>query len=126
MSEEYQEFENFLRGFEPRRPRTLPLVSASRYDRRRLAAAALILIAVGSSLWSVFRSRRTKFADQRPVTVHEYGAGVIAPPMMSCRAWVRSALDGRGEFDAQTNAIARRTLPRFDRADSSLRALAKE
>jgi hypothetical protein len=38
----------------------------------------------------------------------------------------RAALEHPDEFNAQMNAAAPRTLPRFDREDSSLRALSRE
>jgi hypothetical protein len=126
MNEENQKFENFLRGFEPRLPRPLPVDSRSRYDWGRLVAAAMILTAVGASLSLVFRSPRARFADQHPAMAHESSDTLINTPMMSSPTLTRAALADRGEFDIETNHIAPGTLPRFDRTDSSLRALAKE
>jgi hypothetical protein len=126
MNGDEQKFENFLRGFEPRRPRPLPLVTGMWPDGRRLAAAAVMLLAAGWSLWVGFRSYRTKFADLHPVTMQERGSVASAVPMTSSVVLARAALEDQDQFDMQMNDIAPRTLPRFDRADSSLRALAKE
>jgi hypothetical protein len=126
MNGDDQKFENFLRGFEPCRPRPLPLVTGMWPDRRRLAAAAVMLIAVGGSLWVAFRSYRTRFADLHPVATQERGSVASAAPMISSVALARAALEDQDQFDMQMNDIAPRTLPRFDLADSSLRALAKE
>jgi hypothetical protein len=126
MNGDDQEFENFLRGFEPHRPRALPHVSGISHDKRRLAAAAVILVAVGGSLWMTARSSRTKSTNQSPVAMREHGNRPRIVPLSSTVALTRTALEDKGQFDAEMNDVAPRTMPRFDRADSSLRVLAKE
>jgi hypothetical protein len=126
MNGDDQRFENFLRGFEPRRPRPLPLAIGIWRDKRRLVAAAVILVAIGGSLWVGSRSARKNAAEQRPSMTHERADAAIVAPMMSCTVLTRAALEDQRHFDAQMNDIASRSLPRFDRTDSSLRALARE
>jgi hypothetical protein len=126
MNVDDQRLEEFLRGFEPRRPRPLPVVSGIWHDGRRLASAAVMLVAVGASLWMVFRSPQTKSADRRPVATQDHRGTTNAVRSISSTAWTRAALEDRDEFDAQMNDIAPRTLPRFDRPDSSLRGLATQ
>lgn len=126
MNGDDHKFEEFLRGFEPRRPRPLPLVTGISHDWRRLAAAAVIVIAAVASLHLGYRGPLTKHAEQHPASTQNNSGAVKILPVMSSTALTRAVLENSDQFDAQMNEIAVRTLPRFDRADSSLRALAKE
>lgn len=126
MSGDEQKFEEFLRAFEPRRPRPLPLTTGGWYHSRRLAAAAVVLMAIGASLWLSFRGSGTKFADQRPATTQDRRAAPMELALTSSMSLTDAALEDRNQFDKQMNEISPRTLPRLDRADSTLRALAKE
>jgi hypothetical protein len=126
MNADDRRFEEFLGGFEPHRPRPLPPVAVVWYEWRRLAAAAVILMAAGGSLYVGLRRPWAKYADQRPTATRERGGAKRVVPVTSSVTLTRAALEERNQFDAQMNDIARRTLPRFDRADSTLGALAKE
>lgn len=124
MNGDEEKFEEFLRGFEPRRPRPLPLATGISW--RRLAAAAVIVMAAGASLYLGYRDTWTKHPEEHRASTQNNSGLVKVLPVMSSTALTRAALEGGDRFDAQMNEIAARTLPRFDHADSSLRALAKE
>jgi hypothetical protein len=126
MNGDEEKFEEFLRGFEPRRPRPLPLATGISHDWRRLAAAAVIVIVTGASLRLGYRSPLTKHAGEHPASAQNPNGAVKVLPVMSSTAMTRAVLESSDQFDAQMNDIAARTLPRFSHADSSLRALAKE
>jgi hypothetical protein len=126
MNGDEQEFEEFLRAFEPRRPRSLPLVTSVRYEGRRLAAAAVVLMAIGASLWLGLRGFRTKSPDQHPAMTQVHRAVPMELRLTSSVGLTRAALEDQNQFGTRMNDIAPRTLPRFDRADGSLRTLAKE
>jgi hypothetical protein len=121
-----REFEEFLRGFQPQRPKALPAILAPRAGWRRWAAAALVLAAVGGSICIAFRGPRSS----RPTHLRPASAeSRVQPPPLPLNLsadLTRAALEHPDEFNAQMNAAAPRTLPRFDREDSSLRALSRE
>jgi hypothetical protein len=83
-------------------------------------------MAIGASLWLGLQGSKTKYAELRPAATQEQGGAMTDLLMMSSTALTRAALENQKQFDAQMNDIAPRTLPRFDRADSSMRILAKE
>jgi hypothetical protein len=126
MNGDEEKFQEFLRGFEPRRPRPLPLATGIWHDWRRLAAAAVIVLATGASLQLGYRGPLTKHAGEHPASGQNPSGAVKVLPRMSSAAMTRAVLEGSDRFDAQMNDIAARTLPRFNHTDSSLRALAKE
>ena len=126
MNTDDREFEEFLRGFEPQRPKALPAIRAPRAEWRRWAAAALVLAAVGGSFSIAFRGpRSSRPAHLRPASA---GSRMQPPPLpLNLSAELtRAALEHPDEFNAEMNAAAPRTLPRFDRKDSSLRALSRQ
>jgi hypothetical protein len=126
MNTDDREFEEFLRGFEPQRPGALPAIQAPRAEWRRWAAVALVLAAVGGSFRIAFRGPRiSASAHLRPASADSRVQPPPLPLNLSAEL-TRAALEHPDEFNAQMNAAAPRTLPRFDRADSSLRALSRE
>jgi hypothetical protein len=127
MDRPNDEFELFLREFEARRPRALIVPGASRsLWMSRLAAAAAISIALGSSLR--FFSRPTEWRKSRDDT--NTTSAKIAPrastPKLSTMALTRLALEDPARLDALLDASQQDRLPRFDRENSALRVLAKE
>jgi hypothetical protein len=126
MSADDQGFEEFLRGFEPMRPRPLPSVKNDTPDWQRLAAAAVLVVAVGGSLWVAARGPRPNVAQHVRLAPTRSLNETPAVRLNLSTALTRIALEDTERFDAQMNAAAQLTLPRFDRADSTLRALAKE
>ncbi len=126
MNGDEKKFEEFLRGFEPRRPRPLPLATGIWRDWRRLAAAAVIVIAAVASLYLGHRGSLTKHVDEHLANTRNHSVAVKILPVMSPTTLTRAVLESSDRFDEQMNEIAARTLPRFDHANSTLRALAKE
>jgi hypothetical protein len=124
MDRPNDQFELFLREFEPRRPRAL---TASRSIwTSRLAAAAAISIALGSSL--LFFSRPTEWRKSRDIA--NTASAKIVPKAsarkLSTMALTRLALEDPARLDALLDASQQDRLPRFDRENSALRVLTKE
>ena len=122
---EERKFESFFREFEPRRPRPLPLSGGAWRRWPRFAAAAALLVAAGgSALWVAHRNAQ----NNRPGAASEHAARavVVDRAPVSNVTLTRWALDDKEEFDLEMNAMAQRSLPGFERKDSTLRVLAKE
>jgi hypothetical protein len=126
MNADDRQFEEFLRGFEPQRPKALPSVQAPRHEWRRWAAAAAMVVAVGGSIWMTLRGPRAPALQHPRPAPTDSREQLPAPRLNLSTALARTALEHPAEFDAQMNAAAPLTLPRFDREDSSLRALSRE
>ena len=128
MEEHDEQFEDFLREFAPRRPRALPAVGAAAPAKwRRLAAAAAIAVAIGSSTWFVLRKPSPHQADRRlaPPVPSEQVAGSAAQPL-ALLPLTRLALTDPDRLDAELATASRTVLPDLRRSDSTLRVLAKE
>jgi hypothetical protein len=129
MDRHDEQFENFLREFEPCRPRALPdavHVEAPVWTRR-LAAAAVLTVAAGASLW--FLGRNSPRGQTAEVIATEQVTAPLAPAarkISSAWALTRLALEDPARLDASLDASGGSHLPRFDREDSVLRILAKE
>ena len=114
-------FENFLREFEPLRPRALPGGSVSNLQWRRFAAAAVLVLSLGSVTWFGFHNNRPTTAPpstdqtQREEEWRKF----------SLIQWTRLAEEDPRGFDAELNEASRESLPGFHEVNSSLRALAK-
>ncbi len=122
-----EQFEEYLREFQPRRPRALPEPAIHRQvSLRRLAAAVMITIALSAGLWSV-RQKPTgqeagNVTNNRPVAPQKQ----TRQRALSIVALTRLALENPAGLDAAPEAAQEYRLPRFDRKDSALRILAKE
>ena len=115
MDRRDEQFEAFLREFQPRRPRALPVVTrAGLVWVRRLAAAAVVLVAVGISFLALSRKLSAPNATKRE------GSN------LSPAALTRLALEDPARLDAVLDSSPRSVLPRFDGKNSALRVLAKE
>jgi hypothetical protein len=125
MNGDEQKFEEFLRGFEPRRPQPLPSVAVAQYEWRRLAATAVIFAAVGGSAYVGFRSSRTKFAEQRPAATQKRYGAIRAVSLTSSVALTRIALGDIHQFDVEIDELAPLTFPCCEGPNSSLAPLAK-
>jgi len=122
-----EQFEEYLREFQPRRPRALPGPAIHRQVwPRRLAAAAAITIALGAWLCSV----RQKPAGQeaRNVTSNRPVVSEQQRPRrpLSIVVLTHLAVENPAGLDAALVAAQKNRLPRFDRKDSALRILGKE
>jgi hypothetical protein len=122
-----EQFELFLHEFQPRRPRVLPEIGASRLVwMRRLAAAAVMTAALGASSW--FLSRTPVWRESQSVTK---APSAILPtrastPKLSAIVLTRIAVEDPAHLDALLDASEQNRLPRFDKENSALHVLAKE
>ena len=116
-----EQFESYLREFEPRRPRALELKRQSAVDSwRRLAAAAGVMIALGTSLWLVLHSParqgfQTVSADKEAVRIR-----------LSIVPLTKLAETDPTQLDAELATASRQVLPDFRAEESTLRVLAKK
>jgi hypothetical protein len=115
------QFENYLREFEPRRPRALELKRQSAVDSwRRLAAAAGVMIALGTSLWLALHSParqgfQTVSADKEAVRIR-----------LSIVPLTKLAETDPTQLDAELATASRRVLPDFRGEESTLQVLARK
>jgi hypothetical protein len=127
MENDVQKFEEFLSEFQPRRPRALPdrLVPKTTWTRR-LAAAAVVTLALGASLWIVRGKRGSgegQIVSVKAVAVPDRIPMAQELPVI---ALTQMALHDPEQFDAALAEASRRMLPDFRGRDSTLRVLAKE
>jgi hypothetical protein len=121
-----ERFEDYLREFTPRAPGALPVQGAAgRESWRRWAAAAGLLLAVGTSLWLATRhgtevTRKLRI-DQGPIVE-------TVPVAAHLTLWRlnQAAQAEPTRFDAQLAEESRAVLPDFRGEASTLRVLAKE
>lgn len=125
MTHDNEEFEQFLRGFAPRRPRPLPMVDPVRYQRRRLIAAAILIAVAGGSAW-LAATHKTPGSGRQVASAGaaDGRTGSLAP--VSSIALTRLALDDRSAFEAQMDRLAPLTFPCCVGPKSTLAALATE
>jgi len=117
-----EKFENYLREFEPRRPRAFgePKRRSAPVSWRRLAAAAGVMIALGTSLWLVLHSPRrqgfqTISADNAAVRIR-----------LSIVPLTKLAEADPAQLDAEMAIASRQVLPDFRAEESTLRVLANK
>jgi hypothetical protein len=126
MKKNDEQFESFLREFEPREPRPLPVTASDATWRRRLLAAAVVLLAGSGSLWlAMRRTSETKSPTTQNAPVPRPDA-TPAIPKLSLLALTRMAQDDPQKFDATLDAESRTILPGFQGKGSALAPLAKE
>jgi hypothetical protein len=117
--------EAYLREFELRRPRPLQPADVAWHARHRLAAAAALIVALCAiSVW-LARHRESKRGNTQSAALS------VATPLTPGHApstieLTRAALDDGREFDHEMDSLAQRSLPGFERKDSTLRVLAKD
>jgi hypothetical protein len=121
-----KQFETYLLEFQPRCPPALPeTVIHRRVSLRRLAAAAVVTIALGASLW--FVGNRNEWSGGE---LGEKNAAVpetkSAPPPLSLLPLTQLALRNPEKLEAELARASRRVLPDFRGSESTLRVLAKE
>jgi hypothetical protein len=126
MNGDDRKFEEFLREFEPRSPRPLPSVAVPREFWRRFAAAAVILLAAGVAMWMCIGQLGKKNVPRNAEVGRHIPTAVISVRAISSTMLTRAALEDRQQFENETDALARSSLPAFDQSDSTLGALAKE
>ena len=123
------QFENYLREFEPRKPRALPS-SQNLADGgwRRFAAAAILLAACSASVWFAWPSRPVAAPDLGVLSTLplEALAQQKRPSHPSLIVLTRLAANEPQNFEVTLNEQSRQELPRLDQPSSALRVLAKE
>jgi hypothetical protein len=118
-----EKFENYLREFEPRKPRTLPMVAALPSPWRRLAAAAVFAVACGGSLWIGLHEKQVG-SDSR--------TAIKQVPFETKSTWkvkitlTNRALENPASFEAALIEEASTRLPGLSGRESTLSVLAKE
>ena len=121
-----EQFEAFLREFEPRRPRALSFGNAAKlWVLRRLAAAAVILTA-SAFLWFLSQALRFSASDKYTRTNSHAPSSELSSAELSTVVLTRLALEDPSRFEALLDSSASNALPRFDRKNSALYVLAKE
>lgn len=120
-----QQFEDYLHEFCPKTLRTLPAPARVSMKWRRLAAAAVIVLACGASLWFVVRKQPALHRAER----REANAIGLRTPLiqrMPVLMLERVALENPEQLDMILQRASRGSLPSFTSPDSTLRVLAKE
>jgi hypothetical protein len=129
VERENERFESYLREFQARDPRPLPQVGACadaflRY--RRLAAAAALVLACGTSGWLALRRR------ERPISTTNHSSGAYVARIKDPAAigsdvrWTQLALERPAELDAALAKAPGAKIPQFDRDGGVLRILSKD
>jgi hypothetical protein len=122
MNENDRQFEDFLREFKPRRPRALPEGGAIGLLPRRLAAAAVLVVSLGSMAWFAFNNKR---ATTSQLSSDQLTHRQSDPPKLTLIQWTHLAEQDPKALEANLNEASRRSLPGFNDPNSSLRVLAK-
>jgi hypothetical protein len=124
MDEHNSEFESYLRQFEPRRPRVLAHMQSAAFLRvRRLAAAAVLVLFIGGSMWMVRRNSRSTAGGDSTPQIGAQGQAVSVLPLMPV---TQLALQNPTRLDAKLYEASRSMLPNFQKTHSTLQVLAKE
>jgi hypothetical protein len=117
-----EQFENYLREFEARRPRELEPARRTTVDSwRRLGAAAGVTIALGTSLWLVLHSptqRELKTVIENTAEPRRFPLSIV--PL------TKLAATNPAQLDIELATASQRALPDFRGEKSTLRVLAKE
>jgi len=122
-----EQFEKYLREFQPRCPLALPEPAIYRQAwLRRVAAAASIGIALGASLWFVGKKNKWsggELGEKKAAAIQETKS---APQPLSLLPLTQLALEAPELLDTELTRASRRLLPDFRGKESTLRVLAKE
>jgi len=117
-----EQFENYLREFEPRRPGALRGTPESWPQWPRFAAAAAVIIVIGASAWSARRPQKTNRG--------QFVAQILAQAKPEQKHVTLSSLSRLAEQPGQLGSVltnaSGRELPDFREKTSALRFLTKE
>lgn len=119
-----EKFENYLREFEPKKPRALPIelsrqkTTARPEGWKRLVAAAAIALMCGASLLNGLK--------EKPLVSRDEASEKFAGQKKTVFELTKAALDDSAAFEAAAEKESRKILPRLDGPDSALRVLARE
>ena len=123
-----EEFEQFLRQFQPRKPAALPHQSRRLAAwSRRFAVAAIIVLVCGSASF-VRRFQRAVHRPSELRTAQEPTASVptAVAAQMTVGRLTQVALLNPDALETTLGDASRSLLPHVERSDSTLHALAKE
>lgn len=124
MNDHDEQFEAFLREFQPARPRALAEVSVGPNRLlRRLAAAVVLFAGCTLSAWFAGHTRSSTSSVPQAAAPAPDETGLRRP---SLTALTQLALQDPRRLDNMLDAQSRVVLPRFDQPQSTLRVLAKE
>jgi len=123
-----EEFEAFLRQFQPQKPKALPAADpAARLGARWWLAAAVILLGCGTALWvsrSAFLPEAEKPAVQTDIA--RPAAAASAVQTVTLGRLTQLAHGSSEQLDVALNEASRSLLPDVERNDSTLHGLARE
>ncbi len=124
MHDQRDEFEEYLRRFQPRAPRARPLPwrRPAQPARVWMAAAAAVLAGIVTyTAWSVTHPRNTVLSSQIPAAAPQ------DPIVQATLGWLsRAAIADPDALDKLLIDTSPRLLPRVDRPEGTLATLAKE
>jgi hypothetical protein len=124
MDEYDDAFESYLRQFEPQRPGALTHGQTASFLRlRRLAAAVIVVMFIGASIWLVRQKPLPAGGGVNTARFNAQEQPVSVLPMMPL---TQLALENPARLDAKLSEASRSMLPDFQAAHSTLRVLAKE
>ena len=124
MDEHDNAFENYLKQFEPRRPAALTQVRSTWPLRvRRLAAAAVLVVCIGASIWMV---RQNPAPNDGSSKTTQFSAGGQTVSVLLLMPLTRLALENPARSDAKLSEASRNMLPDFQKPHSTLRVLSME
>ena len=127
MENHDDQFEKYLGEFQPRRPRALPEPAIHRQVwPRRIAAAAVITIALSASLWFVRKKSELSGGEVVAKDAALMPASKLVPQPLSLLPLTQLALEAPEQLDTELTKASRRVLPDFRGKESTLRVLAKE
>jgi hypothetical protein len=125
MNNDPESFENFLREFKPRPPGAFRRTVQEGWEWRRMAAAALVALAVAGAGWMLARKAKVPSGEVAWNAVRsnpEKKGGADS----SLLRLTHLALNNPAALDRELATQSRTILPRFTEGNGALRALAKE
>jgi len=121
-----QQFENYLKEFELKKPRALPELEAPPANWRRLAAAAAVVLLCGTSLWRGLREKPTVRIASSDIPQKSTTDKTAGEPKKTVLELRKVALEDSARFEVMLARESQVALPGFSARDSALRALTKE
>jgi len=126
MERDDRAVEKYLQEFHPRSLRALQPVAPPRsLWIGRLAAAAVLVLGLGTAIWLGNRRQHTGVPPAPQVATAQRNSTDDTPSMNAIRL-TRLALEDEQTFEAQLDDQSRRVLPSFPEEQRRLNFLAKE